>query len=647
MNTLKNADWSKVNEAYQLFITTGQLLPNAIRPQVARSWQRSHSLGVDPWTPRPDPISDAEFIDIAEVNREFLELATPVMHYMYGTNNKDYVDNLVQITDKTGVVLDFFTRISVLPNPRKKRLTENHIGTGLTGIVLAEQIPVEVGGPEYYKVCYQTCFGGAAPVKDSNGKLIGILSLYNNYGKIPQQPLEFVETAARLIENLLECKNDGKTISLESNPYFTKMLNCVTEYAVVVDQQGYIINFNDKLCDLLNLPRERLIGRACQDFGIHLNQLISDENYANKDSFSLRGDTNSYCCLLQNNKTVKSFNDQENTLLLFSLMESMKCCARFVQKQASIESMSQIIGRSSVHDKLTSFAKRAAVVPSNVLIEGESGTGKEVMARYIHNASPRVDKPFIAINCGAIPKDLLQSELFGYEEGAFTGGKKGGKNGCFEAADKGTLLLDEIGDMPLEMQVSLLRFLQDKIVVRVGSQSGKKVDVRIIAATNRDLKSRVNEGLFRQDLYYRLRVINITLPPLRSRRDDILPIAEYYLSHYAGLYGLENMFLTQETKNRLYQYNWPGNVRELANVMERVVVFSDDKEITPDLLPTEILQSQLEIPGISSSRLEDKERELIVNALYVARGNVSKAAKSIGISRNTLYRKIDKYGIQQ
>ncbi len=646
MEVLKNTDWSKINEAYQVFINTGRILPGAVRPRIEQSWLRSQAESVNPWTSRPGSVNDEEYNALLKECAGLLEISRPVLQYMYATNNHAFEDNMVNITEKSGVVLDCCTRTSSYHSPVGRKVTESRYGTSQTSIVLADPEPIEVGGAEIYKVCMQTCFGGCAPVKDASGDLIAAVTLFNNYGKIPEQPLEFVIAGADLISSLLRDKTAARRNILEANPLFTKMINYVNDFILVVDNEGRIVNANDKCLELLAEKRTDLIGKNCREFDINLGELISDSDYVNKDSFDIRVLSQQFNCLLQNNKTVKWLNNQEHTLLLFSIAEPPKPCARLVTSKIKIDVFSKIVGKSEYHDSLINLVNRAAKVQANVLVYGESGTGKEVFARAVHNASPRASKPFIALNCGSFSKDILTSELFGYEDGAFTGGKRGGKIGKFEAAHGGTILLDEIGEMPLEMQVSLLRFLQDRTITRVGGHEAKKVDVRIIAATNRNLEKHIADSLFRQDLYYRLKVVQVTLQPLRNRKDDILPIADYYVDYFATLYGLGRLSLSQEARNFLYQYNWPGNIRELANAIENAVVFVDGPEITPDLLPSEIREYQSSrLTTLNPERLEQQEKEIIIRALKAAKGNVSYAAKSIGISRNTLYRKIDKYSL--
>lgn len=644
MEILKQNDWSKINEAYQIFINTGKILPNTVRPEIERSWRRCQSI--NPWSPRPTAISDDEYEKIFRENVELVEVATPIMQYMYATNTQNFEDNLIHLVEKSGVVLQFVTRVCTYPIPLKKRVSETIIGTTNSGLALVEQKAVEVGGYEMYMVSYQPNYGGAAPIFNKEHQLVGAVSLYNNFGKIPEQPLEFVEAAARLISDLLGNSSIARKSSVEANNYFTQMINQSTDYILIVDKIGRIVNLNTKCQELLGLCREAILGRACCEFGVKLDELISDAAYVNKDYFSIKThDQQTFTCLLQNNKTIKWLNGQKHTLLLFSLVGLPKMRAKIISSRDSVDSFDTLVGRSAAHFKLINMGRRAARVPASVLIDGESGTGKDVLARAVHNASPRAAKPFLAVDCGSIPKEILASELFGYEEGAFTGGKKGGQIGKFEAADGGTLFLDEIGEMPIEMQVSLLRFLEDRTITRVGSHQAKKVDVRVISATNRNLTQRITEGLFREDLYYRLKVIHITLPPLRERADDILPLADFYVEYYAKIYGIVGIALTQQSRNLLRQYNWPGNIRELANVIENAMAFSDGDELTPDLLPLEILEYQPQLFKVNSVKKEQSEREIIASALRSAKGNVSHAAKSIGVSRNTFYRKIDKYGL--
>jgi DNA-binding NtrC family response regulator len=311
-----------------------------------------------------------------------------------------------------------------------------------------------------------------------------------------------------------------------------------------------------------------------------------------------------------------------------------------------------IIGRSKPLVRVLNMAARVARTDSVVLLCGETGTGKELLARAIHHNSRRKDRPFVVINCGAIPKDLLESELFGYTKGSFTGAIAH-KRGRVEIADGGTLLLDEIGELPLELQVKLLRLIQQGEIEKLGSTGSMRVDVRIIAATNRNLKAMVEDGAFREDLYYRLAVIPLDLPPLRERPEDIADLAQYLFLHLKQKHGRAELRLPASLLPFFRGYDWPGNVRELENVIERLVVLTAGNEITLEDLPeclrrekavVDALRLDLPADGLS---LEGVEKELIVRALRKFSWNQTQAAQYLDISRRTLIYRMEKYGLRK
>jgi transcriptional regulator with PAS, ATPase and Fis domain len=294
-------------------------------------------------------------------------------------------------------------------------------------------------------------------------------------------------------------------------------------------------------------------------------------------------------------------------------------------------------------------AKKVASSPSTILLTGESGTGKEVFAQAIHNASDREGRPFIPINCGAIPKELIQSELFGYEAGAFTGADRKGRMGKFEIANGGTLFLDEIGDMPLKMQVNLLRVIADRSITRIGATKQIPVDVRLIAATNQNLLEEIEKGNFREDLYYRLNVVPFRLLPLRERPEDVIPIAEYHLSRISSRLGKQINTIHPAAKDALAAYAWPGNIREVRNAIEQAVNLTQDDTILLKHLPEYIQnQKKISVPTENQKRfkLSALEKDTIERALSHYGGNITRASKALGIGRNTLYDKMRKYGIK-
>mgnify|MGYP003674173263 CR=1 FL=1 len=321
--------------------------------------------------------------------------------------------------------------------------------------------------------------------------------------------------------------------------------------------------------------------------------------------------------------------------------------------------LAAMLGESPSIRRALSLLERAAGNEVTVLLLGESGTGKEVAARAVHAESSRRTEQFVAINCGAIPEGLIESELFGHEAGAFTGAK-GSRAGRFEEANGGTLFLDEVGEMPLLLQVKLLRALQERAVQRVGGGKSRPVDVRVIAATNRDLKQEVSERRFREDLYYRLAVFPVELPPLRDREGDVLLLAERFLDRFADRHSQPRRPLADNAARALNAYGWPGNVRELENVLERAVILEDGDQITLGSLADEVVcapHAEDPAPGRAPAPIADEgdeihsfadeEKRLVLRALQITDWNVAEAARRLEIGRATIYRKIERYGLQQ
>lgn len=312
--------------------------------------------------------------------------------------------------------------------------------------------------------------------------------------------------------------------------------------------------------------------------------------------------------------------------------------------------LDEIIGTSERVSRLKEKVKRIAKTTSTVLITGESGTGKELFAHAIHNASPRKNKAFVRVNCTSIPEELLESELFGYEEGAFTGAKKGGKPGKFEIAQGGTIFLDEIGDMNRAMQAKLLRVLQEKEIERIGGTGSINVDVRVIAATNRNLEEMIRDNLFREDLYYRLNVVLLQTPPLRERKEDLPVLTSHLIKKLAPRLGSRVTGVTGEALEMFSSYDWPGNVRELENMLEQAINLTDAEYLIPDDFPVLIKRITGRKRAVNSLKsyqdaMEDAERKIILEALAQAGHNKKEAARILNIHRSALYRKLVKHDI--
>ena len=353
-------------------------------------------------------------------------------------------------------------------------------------------------------------------------------------------------------------------------------------------------------------------------------------------------------CVTSAKSVVNEYGIKDGCVVTLRKCRPMWPVQKSTFKHSARFTFSDVIGESRPIHGAREKAKKAAKSPSTILLLGETGTGKEVFAQAIHNASDRKQGPFIAVNCGAIPRELIHSELFGYSEGAFTGARRGGQPGKFELADGGTILLDEIGDMPMTMQTNLLRVLEDRIVVRVGGDKPIHVDVRVIAATSRDLEEEVEKGDFRKDLYYRLNVFSIPLPPLRECKKDLPLLAGHFVERLSRKLGKDIKNIDQAVFSIISGYSWPGNVRELRNVLEQAVSLADGEELLAEHLPThleqeESLVSEVDDEGVIS--LKALEKMAIERALSSCGGNVTKAARALGIRRSTLYEKMKKYGI--
>lgn len=347
----------------------------------------------------------------------------------------------------------------------------------------------------------------------------------------------------------------------------------------------------------------------------------------------------------------KPYNSQEMLLTVEKALERHRLVREVRNLREQVRSrfgFESILGKSPQMQRLLEQVAQVARTDATVLIEGESGTGKELSARAIHGNSARAEGPFVPVNCAALPESLLESELFGHIKGAFTGAGTTRK-GLFEEADRGTILLDEIGDTTLAMQAKLLRVLQDGEIRRVGSSTPIRVDVRVLAATNKSLQEMVRAGTFREDLFYRLNVVSLRVPPLRERREDIVDLAHHFLKRSRERLGKPVVEFTREALELLQRHPWPGNVRELENAVERAVVLCPENRIRPEDLPPAVRDRSAAIvagsgyPGLS---LRDAEREHILTTLRECHGNQAKAAELLGIGRNTLWRKLKEYGVK-
>jgi len=445
------------------------------------------------------------------------------------------------------------------------------------------------------------------------------------------------------------------------------LMDTVNDAVTVIDQNNTVIGWNKKAEDLYGITGKTIVGEDIQNFFSSLvvthvintnlpKKKIIRENYhqplpgthvlINASSIT-SGDEiiGSVCAERDITEIVRLHNE-----LSKASSEVRQLKKEITKIHRPNTAFGKIAGHSKGLQKTVSLARRVANTNAAVMIRGESGTGKELFAEAIHEESSRHNNPFVVINCGAIPVALFESELFGYQPGAFTGADRQGRQGKFEAAHRGTIFLDEIGEMPLEMQVKLLRVLQNKRFYRVGGNDLVEVDVRVIAATHRDLEQMISEGTFRKDLYYRINVVGIEIPPLRQRKEDILDLIYLFIREFCLQQDRDLVQMAPEVMPAMLNYPWPGNVRELRNVVECMVILAEEELILEEHLPEAIrFQKYIQTvtdPDASLPDITDRtEREIILQAIEGCSGDKSKAARKLGVPRSTLYYKMKKLGV--
>lgn len=459
----------------------------------------------------------------------------------------------------------------------------------------------------------------------------------------------FLGKMADLISNKLKAQIKTEELELEKKK-LEILLNSMNKAVVSIDKEGNIDKYNVKFKEIFNMRDDNIDGEnifqlldfikkpSTNDLKKHKTGVF----YYKENSRNLKG--------IYNVSEIAVKNKLKGYVIDF--IENKDAIKNYnkINKDYKI-TLDNIISESEIMEHTKQKALIASKSNSTVLITGESGTGKELFARAIHNHSDRVDNTFVTVNCAAIPDNLLESELFGYEEGAFTGAKKGGKLGKFEIAHKGTIFLDEIGDMSLHLQGKLLRVLQERELDKIGGKSNILIDVRVIAATNKNLVELVEKGQFREDLYYRLNVIPITLPALRQRKNDIPLLIDYMIKEYAHKLNKDVIGIEDDAKKTLIDYSWPGNVRELQNVIEYSINMSNSSLLNLDIIPNNIKSKYYDEKSNKCEEirtLEDLEKEEISKALNKFKHykkDKELVAKSLGISRATLYRKLEKYNL--
>ena len=444
---------------------------------------------------------------------------------------------------------------------------------------------------------------------------------------------------------------------------FERIFDSIYNGVMITDAEGIITHFNKPYGAFLGLAPEQQIGRHCtevvENTRMHIVAKTGKPEINQAHWIKGQNMVVQRIPIKQDGRVVavfgqvmfKDVKDVRRLARKLSLLESKVKLyeEELINLRSTRYTFDSIYGNSHSITALKAEALQAAANQFPVLVTGESGTGKELFAQAIHHASPRKIHPFVRINCASIPKDLLESELFGYDKGAFTGARSDGKPGKFELAHQGTVFLDEIGDLPIEMQPKLLRVLEDREFERVGGNTVIRSDFRLIAATNQNLEAMMHEGRFRKDLFYRLNVIPLNIPPLRERKSDILPIARHLLSRMSREAVLTEVRMSADTEAALKHYEWPGNVRELSNVLERALSAAEGEHLEPRHLPLYLTgrnrNADAHRPASFRQAQAEAEKAAIVQALEESDYNKSQAAARLGIHRTLLYKKMKKYGV--
>ena len=618
---------------------------------IKRSHDRSKAFGIDPKRQYPKHIiNDIEFQHNLEENKELLEIADPIILQLLETVEKNGF--VIVLTDSEGCILKIVGGKNTLKAARDLNMvegasmSEKSIGTNAMGTAISENASVQITAKEHFISAYHQWTCSAAPIHYNN-RIIGTLNLTGNAKNVHPHTLGLIMAAVSAIENKLTSNKILHEL-YASRQYAWAMMNNLAYGVFAIDLNDEIQWVNDSACRIINVRRKKLLDKSLNEIlpdWVKIRRIVlNDLSFLDKESsFNLLEIQERF---LFNSYLIK--NEQQEILGYLLTFRPLSRMLNLVKKYSGLHAyynFNDIIARSTSTVKLIKYAKKVSNSPSTILITGESGTGKEVFAQAIHNASERHDSAFVAVNCGAISPTLIESEMFGYEEGAFTGARKGGCPGKFELANGGTIFLDEIGEMPVDMQVKLLRVLQESTITRVGSQENKKIDVRVIAATNKDLAVEVEKKRFRLDLFYRLNVIPVHIPALRERKEDIIPLARHFMASKGEKLNKPIPELTKDIENELLTYSWHGNVRELENYIEKLVNVGDNA----DILDFEIHEKDepkatpLFIKELKT--LEVVEKEAIILAITELKYNISKVAKSLGIGRNTLYSKMKKYSI--
>lgn len=615
---------------------------------IKKSNKRSRVFGIEPDQSKSKTIlSEDELNDIILKNHTLISISEPFINQLYSfVKDSEF---LVILTDQEGCILDITGNKEMLKKARETWLvpgaymSEEDAGTNGMGTSLKEGYPLQVTGQEHILKILQNWTCSGAPIRGIDGKIIGCIDLTGSMELVNSHTLGMVVAAASAIEYMIKLTYCSD-LHEKMERYLDTIINSLPSGIFTVDLDGQIILANDYTYKILGFSDQEFMRINGKDlfpdwekivFRIKNGESIYQEDvYVNLETNKNEVNLSVY--------PINGNGEMVNEIVfVVKDVKKMRKLANKVTGSRAVYTFDKVIGEDPEFLKTIDFAKKVSDSKSTVLIMGESGTGKEIFAQSIQNESNRRDEPFVALNCGAIPKNLIESELFGYVGGAYTGAKEEGQLGKFEIADGGTLFLDEIGEMPYDLQTRLLRVIEEGNVRRIGGSNEIPIDVRIIAATNKNLREEVAKGNFRKDLYYRLNVLPLRLPPLRERPKDIPILFDFFMKRKAKRLSKKPVEVPNYYMDLLINYEWPGNIRELENLVELI--------INTESLPTYDFESGMPTVGkagiTSDQTLDDIESQHIRKMLRKYDGNITLVAKKLGIGRNTLYRKIEKYKI--
>lgn len=571
---------------------------------VQKSWKRCQKYGLKPTDAVYDSvITGRRLNEIIKENETFIQHTVRILEKLAPYIRQS--GHIATLVSKDGTIVHTAGDPSFEEQARTVHLQvgtnwqERRKGTNAMGVALVEQKPVRVHGAQHFYVKNRFLTCAASPVFTPRGELAGVINMSGRKERFNPLTLSLVSMVAETLQSRL---------LLEEAQH---------EHVLTVRELERTADFTP--FPLVSLDDERRIIRANQAARRLLGQDCIGKEFKEKKGF-----------------VVETISDKTR-----KTWRSVAVYKRERQKKERLYTFQDVAGSCPRIQHVKRLAAKAAMTDYPILLLGESGTGKELLAQSIHTASPRADRPFIAVNCGAIPDSLLESEWFGYERGAFTGARREGSIGKFEAAHLGTIFLDEVGDLSPRAQVALLRVLQEKVITRVGGVKSQQVDVRVVAATNKDLLREVKKGTFRTDLYYRLKGIQLSLPPLRER-SDIIQLAESFLEEM----DYPTARLSKEAQEKLVSHSWPGNVRELKSALVQAAFLAEGGDIRPEHLQFECDHSDDDRTD-SVPTLREVEIAAIQRSLKATGWNISRAAELLQIGRNTLYRKMKGYQIEK